>query len=104
MIEQRFLRKYGGLQWVDIDRESFRYTARSDMMYFQKKRGDNQYWIMGCREGYDEDLEPDEQKHLWENWERDEDFYWMITKFYENDSSVKCYQKDDDCESEDEDG
>ena len=103
LLEQRFLRKYGGLKWVD-DKDNQRYTARRDFMFFQKKRGDNQYWIMGVREGYDVQMEPDDQKQLWECWERTDDFYEMITKYYEDEPSVKVFQKTDDCDSEDEIG
>ena len=36
ILEERFLRKYGGLKWVD-DNDFMRYTARSDVMKFEKK-------------------------------------------------------------------
>lgn len=101
ILEERFLRKYGGLKWVD-DKDFMRYTARSDVMGFQKKRGNNRYFIFGIQDGYDMSMDADDQPQLYENWERTEDFYEMITKYYENDRSVKCYQKGGDCESEEE--
>ena len=101
ILEERFLRKYGGLKWVD-DKDFMRYTARSDVMGFQKKRGNNRYFIFGIQDGYDMSMDADDQPQLYEKWERTEDFYEMITKYYENDRSVKCYQKGGDCESEEE--
>ena len=80
-----------------------RYTARSDVMNFQKKRqGNNRYYIFGIQDGYDMSMDADDQPQLYENLERTENFYEMITKYYEKYCSVKCHQKDGDCESEEE--
>ena len=88
ILEERFLKKYDGLKWVD-DKNFMRYTARSDVMGFQKKRGNNRYFIFGIQDGYDVGMDADDQPQLYENWERTEDFYEIITKYYENDRSVK---------------
>ena len=79
-----------------------RYTARDDMMFFRKKRGNNQYFVFGVREGYDTNMDPDDQKELYECWERTDALYQMICEYYENDNSAMCYLKDDVCESEEE--
>ena len=99
--EARLLRKYGGLTWLNPDRNMV-FTARTDMMHFEKKRGDNQYYIFGVADGYDLKVDQDKQPGLCDWWPRVADFYGMVTDYYKDSCSVTCYQEDDDCDSEDE--
>ena len=99
--EARLLRKYGGIKWFNPDRNMV-FTARTDMMYFEKKRGDNQYHIFGVADGYDLKVDRDKQPGLLDWWPRVEDFYGMVTDYYKDSYSVTCYQEDDDCDSEEE--
>lgn len=101
ILEERLRRKYGGLKWVD-DKDYHRYTARSDAMFSSKKRADNQYLVLGVRDGYDTSLEANRQEELYEPWQRTEDFYEMVTMHNKEDPLIKFYQKDEDCESEEE--
>ena len=99
--EARLLRKYGGIKWLNPDRNKV-FTARTDMMYFEKKRGDNQYHILGVADGYDLNVDQCKQPGLWDWWPRVDDFYGMVTDYYKDSSSVTCYQEDEDCDSEEE--
>ena len=99
--EARLLRKYGGIKWLNPDRNMV-FTARTDMMYFEKKRGDNQYHILGVADGYDLNVDQCKQPGLWDWWPRVDDFYGMVTDYYKDSSSVTCYQEDEDCDSEEE--
>jgi len=101
VLEERFLRKYGGLQWFNPDKKKV-FKARADKMIFEKKRGDNQYFIFGVADGYDDDLDKEKQPELWDWWPRVDDFYEMVTDFYRDIESVTCYQEEDDCDSEEE--
>ena len=99
--EARLLRKYGGIKWFNPDRNMV-FTARLDMMYFEKKRANNQYHIFGVADGYDRKVDKDKQPGLWDWWTRVEDFYGMVTDYYKDSYSVTCYQEDDDCDSDEE--
>ena len=63
---------------------------------------DNQYLVFGVRDGYDISLEANRQEELYEPWQRTEDFYEMVTTHNKEDPLIKFYQKDKDCESEEE--
>ena len=44
---------------------------------------------------------------MWDIWEKSSDFYDALCSYYEDNDQVKCYRKEDDCDSEseaDEDG
>ena len=103
-LEARLVKKYGGLKWLDIDNEYSRRTVHPEMMYFEKKRGNNRYHIFALKDGFDMKLAPDKQKDLWDVWELENgnDFYEEVCKFYSDDRNVKCYGELDDCDSESE--
>ena len=65
MQEARLLRKYGGLKWLNPDKNLV-FTARTEVMIFEKKRGDNQYHVFGVAGGYDLDVEREKQPGLWD--------------------------------------
>ena len=56
VFEARLVRKYDGLKWFDPDKR-IHFTAHPDKMHFEKKRGDNQYWIFGVMDGFDYSLD-----------------------------------------------
>ena len=58
-----------------------------EMMYFEKKRGNNRYHIFAIKDGFDMKLAPDKHKDLWDVWELDNgnDFYDEMCKFYSDD-------------------
>ena len=64
LLHARFVRKYGGLKWLDPDNGFSTRTAHPEMMYFEKKRGKNRYHILACKEGYDFGLNPHAGGHV----------------------------------------
>ena len=103
------VKKYGGLKFLDPDRDYSLWTAHPKMMYFHKKKGNNTYHVLACMEGFDFDKPPhvQEDKYGYDAWELTDDFYEMIVDYYNNNNDdelkVKCYTKDADCGSEEED-
>lgn len=104
ILEARLVRKYGGLTWLDPDNEFSRRTAHPEQMYFEKKRGNNNYHIFAVKDGYDFELAPDSQKELWDIWERSPDFFEQVCDYCNRDKSkkVKCYAQGVDCDSDEE--
>ena len=98
--EARLLKKYGGLVWLDPDNEFSRRTAHPEHMFFEKKRGNNRYHVFAIKDGYDMKLDPQKQRDLWDVWEMSTDFYESVCDYYSDNPKVKCYTKEDDCDSE----
>ena len=51
-------------------KDFMRYTARGDVIGFQKRGGNNRYFIFGIQDGYDMSMDADDQPQLYEKWER----------------------------------
>ena len=98
--EARLLKKYGGLMWLGQDNEFSRRTAHPEQMFFEKKRGNNRYHVFAIKDGYDMKLDPQKQRDLWDVWEMSTDFYESVCDYYSDNPKVKCYTKEDDCDSE----
>ena len=45
-------------------------------------------------------LDPQKQRDLWDVWEMSTDFYESVCDYYSDNPKVKCYTKEDDCDSE----
>ena len=100
LLHARFVRKYGGLKWLDPDNGFSTRTAHPEMMYFEKKRGKNRYHILACKEGYDFGLTPQVQEDMHDVWDTTTDFYERVIEFYKNDKQVRCYEEHGDCNRE----
>jgi len=83
--QARFLRKYGGLSFVDGDDA---YTIHDRRMYFQKKRGNNRWCVMALTDMYEsetEDMSPEEKKELvytYENFDINDDLFGLLWNHY----------------------
>ena len=91
VLESRFINKYHGLKWLDCDTEYCQYKTHPVLMYFEKKRGNNQYHAFGLKGRYDLKLEPDEWMVLWEPWERNNNLFELITEYYKDITKVRRY-------------
>ena len=102
IFQARLVRKYGGLCWTDPDHGDTLRTAHPDQMFFQKKKGNNQYHVFAMKDGYDRSRVPDKQDEEWDVWAFDMPLYDQITEYYEDKEGVVVYQEGEDCESEEE--
>jgi hypothetical protein len=101
IFEARLVHKYGGLKWFDPD-ENAKFIAHPNKMYFKKKRGNNQYMILGIKDGFDLDYEENHESNvdLWEPWHLSYDFFEQVTLYYKDSADVLCYSKEPDvCKS-----
>ena len=104
VFEARLVRKYGGLKWVDCDEGDILCKSHPDHMWFEKKRGQNRYHVIGMNEGYNQKMAPQNQEDKWSLWMRDEALYTQIAEYYEDKADeVKVIKKDDDGEESDAD-
>ena len=103
-LQARMVKKYGGLKWLDPDSDYSPRTAHPNMMYFHKQHGRNAYHILACMDGYDFDKSPSDQVEKYDAWAMTDDLYAQIVDYYNNNTDdemkVKCYTKDADCDSE----
>ena len=66
-------------------------------MWFEKKRGQNRYHVIGMNEGYNQKMAPQNQEDKWSLWSCDEALYTQIADYYEDRADeVKVIKKDDD--------
>ena len=79
--EARLVRKYGGLQWIDIDNGDPLITAHPEHMWFEKKRGNNEYHVVGCKEDYDYMKKPEDQNYKFDLWGCEDAMYGQITEY-----------------------
>lgn len=100
VLEARLVRKYGGIKWLDIDNGYRVCEAHPDEMYFDKKRGNNEYLVFTIYHGFDFDKDLAEQKDKYDNWEKNDDLYELIYDYYKDSKEVKVYLKGGECESE----
>ena len=97
VFEARLVRKYGGLKWVDCDEGDILCKSHPDHMWFEKKRGQNRYHVIGMNEGYNQKMAPQNQEDKWSLWSCDEALYTQIAEYYEDRADeVKVIKKDDD--------
>ena len=104
LLEAKLVKKYAGLKWLDPDSEMSRRVAHPKQMFFDKKRGNNQYHILACMDGYDFSKEPREQEDKYDVWLRNDELFDLVVEFYSNntDEKVKCYSQYGECDSEEE--
>ena len=105
VLEARLVNKYGGLKWIDADKEDMPVvTAHPDKMRFTMERGNNRYDVLAMGPGFDMSKdENDQPDDVWDFWEKGYDLYGQIVEYYEAnpDPDVIIYQEGD-CLSDDE--
>lgn len=70
ILEQKILRKYGGLKFIDPD-SGQKFTVHPDRASFQKERKANRYELFCILDGFDEGVDDDDQVEMWEPWTRE---------------------------------
>ena len=65
MFEERLVRKYGSLKWIDPDNEFSLRVDHPNKMKFNKQWGNNKYNIFATMEGYDLNIPHDSQSDLY---------------------------------------
>ena len=101
VFQTRLVRKYGGLKWLDPDDGDSLRTAHPEQMFFEKKKGNNQYHVFAMKAGYDQNKEPELQKDAWDVWAFESPLYDQVTEYNAEKVGVMVYQQDDDeCDSE----
>ena len=102
--EAHLVCKYGGLTWLDPDNGDKITKSHANEMRFQKQRSKNHYCVFAYSEKYDLSIPSHTQEDEMELWELEDDFYECVTKYYKDreGTNVVCFQKDDDCGSDDE--
>ena len=78
--------------------------SHTNEMRFQKQRSKNRYCVFSYSDKYDLSIPSHTQEDEMELWELEDDFYECVTKYYKDreGTNVVCFQKDDDCGSDDE--
>ena len=74
--EAKLLKKYGGLQFQDGDTV---FTISNKKMSFVKKRGNQRYCVLACKQDYNTDSEYEED---YKNMEIDDDLHGLIYLYY----------------------
>ena len=100
VLEARLIRKYAGIKWLDIDNDYRVCEAHPDKMYFEKKRGNNQYLVFATYHGFDLGKDLSLQNEKYDYWEKNEDFYDLVQDYYKDSKEVKVYLKGGECDSE----
>ena len=74
---------------VDPDKY-INFTAHPDNMNFEKKCGDNQYWIFGVMDAFTYSLDENHMNNvnLWEPWLFSKNFFEQITLNYKDSTDV----------------
>lgn len=100
VLEQRVLRKYGGLKFIDPDTGK-EFTVHRDRSCFEKERGNNRYELFCTLDGFDDSIADDQQPDMYEPWCRDlvVDEIAEYYKLHDNEGVV--IYKDGDIESSD---
>ena len=66
VVKQKFLNKYGGLFYIDLDSPTKEvHTIDSDDMYWQKERGNNQWQVCGLLPLYERETAQDSDWIAW---------------------------------------
>ena len=100
ILENNLVAKYGGIKWLDEVNDCV-VTAHPKIMYWKKERkkkdgsNHNGYYILACADGYDMNKSPeDNDSDLWEFWDRDEEFYNLVSQYYGQhpDDGVDIYE------------
>lgn len=100
LLEARLVRKYAGIKWLDPDNGYRVCEAHPDEMFFEKKRGNNQYLVFATYHGFVIGKNVKEQEDKYDNWEKNDELYELIREYYKDSKEVKVYLKGGDCESE----
>ncbi len=67
MLEQKVLRKYGGLKFVDPDLGK-EFTVHQDQMSFEKEKTKNRYELFCILDGFDDIINDEDRSDLYELW------------------------------------
>lgn len=105
LLEQRLLRKYGGLKWKDPVDPDIVLTVHLTKMEFKKERGNNQYVIIATKHRFDftQDEMHEDNIFKWDPWGFSTAFYDAVYEFNKDNRLVLCYTKGEGgCESEEE--
>jgi hypothetical protein len=83
----KLLAKYGGLRFGDGDKHDLDnyclYTIHDSKLYHYKGRGNRQYWLIGCHDGYETDGEEDKTHCPDAQWfEISDDFHGAVYEYY----------------------
>ena len=63
-------------------------------MYFEKKRGNNQYLVFATYHGFDLGKDLSVQNEKYDQWEKYEDFYDLVQDYYRFYDLVQDYYRD----------
>lgn len=102
IFEQRLVRKYGNLKWLDPDNNFSLRVSHPERMSFTKARGNNKYDILATMNGYDLDGSAESQNDLYDVWETGPDFFNEVIEYYKESTVVRCYKKGGLCDSDEE--
>lgn len=102
IFEQRLVRKYGGIKWLDPDNNFSVRVSHPERMSFTKARGNNKYDILATMNGYDLDSPPESQHDLFDVWVQVPDFFDEVIEYYKDSKVVRCYRKGGCCDSDEE--
>lgn len=107
--QAKFLRKYGGIEFSDGDDS---YVIHSGRLSFRKRRGDNRYCVIACRELYESEDDDDtpsqaaEKAKHYDLFEIDDDLHGVIYEHYKAhpDPGIRCIPPPNDAGAVDGDG
>lgn len=80
--EAKLLKKYGGLQWYDIDTNKTFYGNATEVRWFKEPRKAGVYCVIGYDEDYEEGKEEEKNDDHVEFWHITEDLRYCITEHY----------------------
>ena len=90
------------LQWLDPGNVFCLKGGHTNQITCFRRKGNNQYYILGMVEGCDLNKEQTEQEDCYMPWDQTawSYFYEQIIEFYKDKRELRCYIKRDDCNSE----
>ncbi len=103
VLEQRILKKYGGLKFVDPDSDK-EFTVHPDQAMFEKERGNNCYELFCTLDGFDDSIAINKQLDLYEPWCRNLAIDEIVEYFKLNDNEGVVVYKEGDIKSSDDEG
>ena len=80
--EAKFLKKYGGVVWYDID-ENENFTASSEKMHFSRMKKEKGYCVYGMKENFTGIMTNINNDDTWEPWALVPDLYSSIIEYYD---------------------
>ena len=93
IFEERLVRKYKVLKWLDTDNNYTLPVAHPNNIYFNKQRGNNKYHILEALGGYDISITPGDQLNLYEVWYTETDWFDQAIDCYKDYDKVRIYEK-----------